>query len=185
MANQTSLFYQELVGCMGEILSKIKNIHVYDPKQIVPIVWKNIIEVIPDLSNCLIIELKEDNLKNLAEGNFEHYVKPWWQVDYNSQQALLSKLVPDENDDTFCWNYSSNAPQFTNIHSNKLAIAISRLCDLPNDSRLFLFFFRDKPKKPFISHEIKSMQLISMIVGSHINFTFNYQTLLESIRKRY
>ena len=174
------LAYQEQTAAVVRILDKLKNEKAFDIKQIFNVIWPEILRIVPDLAGSMIIGLRDKKITCHVEKR-ESDIKKWSDLDQMSKNKIHEVLEKQDTSSVVFRNYEKDAPLVSKSSPEEQALAISWLCVLPDDEELFWIAVRDIESKPFLSHEIQAIKIISRIFGSHLSYVSSFQNLLYSI----
>jgi len=183
---QMSLHHQEHIGSLIDILESLKDKNALDPDLITDIVYPHFNFILPDLGAFYILSYDEIKLKCIYERNLHKRSKSWKKINQSTQNEI-KELLNDElsSNDVNLSNYENTFPLFTKGDIKSQAVAISWLCEHPDNSNLFIAFVRCKRYKPFLCHEVQAIKLASRILGFYMNYAFTYQLLKVAIKKSF
>jgi hypothetical protein len=182
-AQRINLLYQERIACLVETMDNLKEMDQYDISHVFMLVWQKLNEMMLSFSGGGIFGIKEKTLTFYASQRMSEPQKHWQSLSESSKQQLLDSLESYAAKDVLFWNYEHNAPHLIDNRPEQLSFSISLLCNHPDDEELFMFLFRDTPKKPLMSDDIQLVKIVSRIMGWHMNYEFTYQLLLYHCKK--
>jgi len=181
--------YQKLNAVILKIIKEFKDKPVNSFSNTLKILWPHIKEIISPVSAIAILEIdyQEDEKGNKSCQNYvikerakideTQLINNWNEIDHESKQLIISTIIESTEEDAWCWNGYLKQPMICNESKEKISIMLTLMCKLPNGKQHYLLFIREKNERPFISHEVETIRVISSIVGSFFTNAFLYKNL--------
>jgi hypothetical protein len=183
-----AIVYQEQMASLIELISQLNKDQSYDRKKIFNILWPQLELIVKDLAAGLLIGVKNDSIRCLVQKSHEDSIKKWEELDEGSNRLIantVEEVMANRSKEVVYWNGDEDTPpKFETDPSKPQYVALSWLCELPQDENLFILLIRNKENRPFLSHEIQVIELTSKLIGWFFNYIITYDLLLFGIRQR-
>jgi len=181
--------YHKLNAVILKIIKAFKDKPVNSFSNTLKILWPHIKEIIYPVSAIALLEInyQEDEKGNKFCQNYVieekakidegQLINNWNEIDHESKQLIISTINESTEEDVWCWNGYLKQPMICNQSKEKISIMLTLMCRLPNGKQSYLLFIREKNERPFISHEVETIRVISSIVGVFLTNAFLYKNL--------
>jgi uncharacterized protein with HEPN domain/CheY-like chemotaxis protein len=181
--------YQKLNSIILNIINAFKDNIGYNFSKTLEILWPHIQKVISPVSAIAILEInyQEDKKGNKTCVNYlveekakidsQQLLKAWDDVDQESKELIISSIIQYTEDGAWCWNGYLKQPDIFYQSHERISILLTLMSKMPDGRQYYLLFIRKKDKRPFISHEVETIRVISSIVGSFFTNAFLYKSL--------
>ena len=147
---------------------------VYNPENILDLIWETIISLFQPISAAAIIELETENnkLSYKAKKDTINCLKDWNSVS----RDWINKLIHDylNTKSVFCLNHNKTIPLLQHSTGAE-SLLISFLWEKPNGQKQYLLLVRKASKMLFNSQEEHAISLFSRIVGLHMGYCYLHQ----------